>query len=157
MKQVIIILVVLFSLLSCNRSEDVAENQVIPKSKKSDFGFKFSDFNVVQDSVKSGDTFGSILEKQNIGDKRVYDIVAQIKDTFNVRSIRIKKPYTLLRSKNRKSDLAVFIYQPDALHYYVVDLRDTIAKATMKTKPLTLCPLFCISLSHVVSSGVSVV
>ncbi|HKO78297.1 MAG TPA: peptidoglycan DD-metalloendopeptidase family protein [Flavobacterium sp.] len=138
MKQVIIILVVLFSLASCNRSEDVVENQVIPKSKKSDFGFKFSDFNVVQDSVKSGDTFGSILQNQNIGDKKVFDIVAQVKDTFDVRTIRINKHYTLLRSKNKTNTLNVFIYQPDALNYYVVDLRDSIAKVYKKTKPLTL-------------------
>lgn len=138
MKQAIVILVVLFSLISCNRTEDVVVDQVVPKSKKSDFGFKFSDFNVVQDSVKSGDTFGSILQNQNIGDKKVFDIVAQVKDTFDVRSIRINKPYTLLRSKNKTNSLNVFIYQPDALHYYVVDLRDSIAKAYKKTKPLTL-------------------
>jgi len=138
LKQAIVILVVLFSLISCNRTEDVVVDQVVPKSKKSDFGFKFSDFNVVQDSVKSGDTFGSILQNQNIGDKQVFDIVAQVKDTFDVRSIRINKPYTLLRSKNKTNSLDVFIYQPDALHYYVVDLRDSIAKAYKKTKPLTL-------------------
>ncbi|AOW08589.1 M23 family metallopeptidase [Flavobacterium gilvum] len=138
MKQVIVILAVLFSLASCNKSEDVVEGQVIPKSKKSDFGFKFSDFNVVQDTVKSGDTFGSILQNQNIGDKKVFDIVAQVKDTFDVRTIRINKPYTLLRSKNKTNSLNVFIYQPDALHYYVVDLRDSIATASKKTKPLTL-------------------
>jgi murein DD-endopeptidase MepM/ murein hydrolase activator NlpD len=138
LKQVIVILVVLFSLISCNRSEDVVGNQVIPKSKKSDFGFKFSDYNVVQDSVKSGDTFGSILQNQNIGDKKVFDIVAQVKDTFDVRTIRINKHYTLLRSKNKTNTLDIFIYQPDALNYYVVDLRDSIAKAYKKTKPLTL-------------------
>lgn len=128
----------LFFLISCNKDKEVIENQVILKSKKSDFGFKFSDFNVVQDSVKSGDTFGSILQNQNIGDKKVFDIVAQVKDTFDVRTIRVNKKYTLLRSKNKTNSLRVFIYQPDALHYYVVDLRDSIAKASKKTKPLTL-------------------
>ena len=138
MRKIIVIAAVLFSLISCNKDKEVLENQVIPKSKKSDFGFKFSDFNVVQDSVKSGDTFGSILQNQNIGDKKVFDIVAQVKDTFDVRTIRIKKKYTLLRSKNKTNTLNVFIYQPDALHYYVIDLRDSIAKASRKTKPLTL-------------------
>jgi len=138
LKKIIVIIAVLFSLVSCNKDKEIVENQVIPKSKKSDFGFKFSDFNVVLDSVKSGDTFGSILQNQNIGDKKVYDIVAQIKDTFDVRTIRINKHYTLLRSKNKTNSLNVFIYQPDALHYYVVDLRDSIAKASKKTKPLTL-------------------
>jgi murein DD-endopeptidase MepM/ murein hydrolase activator NlpD len=128
---------VLFSIVSCEKKVEVVEDQVIPKSKKSDFGFKFSDFNVVQDSVKSGDTFGSILQEQNIGNKRVYDIVQQIKDTFNVRTIRVNKYYTLLRSKNKTKTLDYFIYQPDAIHYYVVDLRDSIAKVSIKTKPVT--------------------
>jgi len=138
LKKIFVIIVVLFSLISCNKEKEIVENQVIPESKKSDFGFKFSDFNVVQDSVKSGDTFGSILQKQNIGDKKVFEIVTQVKDTFDVRSIRIHKPYTLLRSKNKTNTLSVFIYQPDALHYYVIDLRDSIAKVSKKTKPLTL-------------------
>ncbi|REG99130.1 M23 family metallopeptidase [Flavobacterium aquicola] len=138
MKKIIVIVAVLFSLISCNKDKEIVESQVIPKSKKSDFGFKFSDFNIVQDSVKSGDTFGSILQNQNIGDKKVFDIVAQVKDTFDVRTIRINKKYTLLRSKNKTNTLNVFIYQPDALHYYVIDLRDSIAKAFKKTKPLTL-------------------
>lgn len=138
MKKIIVVLAVLFSLISCDKKEEkVVVNEVIPKSKKSDFGFKFSDFNVVQDSIKSGDTFGSILQGQNIGNKKVYDIVQQIKDTFNVRSIKIKKPYTLLRSKDKTHDLIYFIYQPDALRYYVVDLRDSIAKVSAKTKPIT--------------------
>ena len=139
MKQVIIILTVLFSLFSCNRNEDAVGNEVIKKQlKTSDFGFTLSDYNVVNDTVKSGDTFGSIIQKQNIGNKKVFDIVAQVKDTFDVRTIKINKPYTLLRSKNKTNKLDVFIYQPDALHYYVVDLRDSIAVARQKTKPLTL-------------------
>jgi murein DD-endopeptidase MepM/ murein hydrolase activator NlpD len=139
LKQVIIILVVLFSLLSCNRSEETLGDATVKKqSKISDFGFTLSDYNVVNDTIKSGDTFGSIIQKQNIGNKKVFDIVAQVKDTFDVRTIRINKPYTLLRSKSKTNKLNVFIYQPDALHYYVVDLRDSIAVAHKKTKPLTL-------------------
>jgi murein DD-endopeptidase MepM/ murein hydrolase activator NlpD len=138
LKKIILILVVFLAIFSCNKKEDVLDNQVISKTKKNDFGFKFSDFNVVEDSVKSGDTFGSILQKQDIGDKKVFDIVAQIKDTFDVRTIRINKHYTLLRSKNKTNSLQVLIYQPDALNFYVVDLRDSIAKSYKKTKPLTL-------------------
>jgi murein DD-endopeptidase MepM/ murein hydrolase activator NlpD len=139
LKQVIIILAALFSLLSCNRSEDVLGDKTVKKqSKISDFGFTLSDYNVINDTIKAGDTFGTIIQRQNIGDKKVFDIVAQVKDTFDVRTIRINKPYTLLRSKNKTNKLDVFIYQPDALHYYVVDLRDSIAVAHIKTKPLTL-------------------
>ncbi|TRX02283.1 peptidoglycan DD-metalloendopeptidase family protein [Flavobacterium gawalongense] len=139
MKQVLITIIVLFSLVSCNKSDDVLEKEIIkPAVKKIEFGFKYSDFNVVQDTIKKGDTFGTIIENQNIGNKKVYDIIKKVKDTFDVRIIRINKPYTLLRSKNKTNKLQVFVYQPDAMNYYVVDLRDTAVVVYKKTKPITI-------------------
>ena len=114
------------------------EEETQSVAKKSEFGFTYADFNVIHDTIKKGDTFGSIIERQNIGDKKVYDIIEKVKDTFDVRSIRYKKPYVLLRSKDRKNKLQVFIYQPDALNYYVIDLRDTAVVAYKKTKPITI-------------------
>lgn len=139
MKQVLLAIIVLFSLISCNKSEEILEKKIIkPAVKKIEFGFKYSDFNVIQDTIKKGDTFGTLLEAQNIGEREVYDIIGKVKDTFDVRTIRINKPFTMLRSKNKKNDLQVFIYQPDALNYYVVDLRDTAIVVYKKTKPITI-------------------
>lgn len=139
MKKAIVILIVLFSIFSCKKTEEKIEIKIAkPKTKKIDFGFNYADFNVVQDTVKKGDSFGSIIQSQNIGNKQVYDIVEQVKDSFNVRTIRYNKPYTILRSKNKTNKLQVFIYQPDALTYYVVDFRDSLATAYKKVKPVTL-------------------
>lgn len=139
MKKAIVILIVLFSIFSCKKTEEKIEIKIAkPKTKKIEFGFNYADFNVVQDTVKKGDSFGSIIQGQNIGNKQVYDIVNQVKDSFNVRTIRYNKPYTILRSKNKTNKLQVFIYQPDALTYYVVDFRDSLATAYKKVKPVTL-------------------
>lgn len=139
MKQVLIAIIVLFSLVSCNKSNDILDEEIVkPVVKKVEFGFKYSDFNVIHDTIKKGDTFGTIIENQNIGTKKVYDIIEKVKDTFDVRIIRINKPYTLLRSKNKTNNLEVFIYQPDALTYYVVDLRDTAVVVYKKTRPITI-------------------
>jgi len=139
LKRFAILLLCSLVFFSCTKKDEVwSEVKTKPISKKKEFGFTYSDFNVVQDTLKSGDTFGSIIQKQNIGDKKVFELVEQIKDSFDVRSIRNNKPYTLLRSKNKTKELLVFVYQPDALHYYVVDLRDSIAKAYKKTKPITI-------------------
>ena len=103
MKQIFLVLIVIFSLVSCNKKEEIVKEKVVkPVPKKSEFGFVYADFNVVHDTIKKGDTFGTIIENQSIGDRKVFDIIAKIKDTFDVRSIRLKKPYTLLRSKNKK-------------------------------------------------------
>ena len=139
MKRFAILLLCSLVFFSCTKKDEVwSEVKTKPISKKKEFGFTYSDFNVVHDTLKSGDTFGSIIQKQNIGDKKVFELVEQIKDSFDVRSIRNNKPYTLLRSKNKTKELLVFVYQPDALHYYVVDFRDSIAKAYKKTKPITI-------------------
>ncbi|PAM96005.1 peptidase M23 [Flavobacterium sp. IR1] len=139
MKKAFVIIIALVSIISCNKTAEKVETKIIkPKQPtKIEFGFNYADYNIVQDTIKKGDSFGSLLQSQNIGNKKVYDIVAQIKDSFNVRTIRYNKPYTILRSKNKASQLQVFIYQPDALTYYVIDLRDSIAKAYKKVKPVT--------------------
>ncbi len=129
----------MFTMVSCKQSEEVNEDKkvtIVPK--KGEFGFVYADFNVVHDTIQKGDTFGTLLESQNIGDRQVYDIIAKVKDSFDVRSIRINKPFTLLRSKNKKNDLQVFIYQPDNLSYYVVDFRDTAIAVYKKVKPVTI-------------------
>lgn len=115
-------------MVSCNQTETV---DAIPDQKsrpdREQFGFKFNDFNIVHDTVRSGDTFGNIIENQNLGDKQVYDIIEKIKDSFNVRTVRIGKAFTLLRSKDRYKKLQVMVYQPDRESYYVIDFRDSIS------------------------------
>lgn len=138
LKQVTLLTLVLFSMFSCSKSETLS---VIPDQKKrpevEQFGFKFNDFNVLHDTVQRGDTFGTIIENQNLGDKQVYDIIAKVKDSFNVRSIRIGKPFTLLRSKDRHKKLQILVYQPDRGNYYVIDFRDSVT-AFKKTRPVRI-------------------
>ena len=123
-------------IISCDKTNE--EEIIAPKAKPKlvEFGFKIHDFNIVNDTIKSGDTFGSLIEKQNLDSRKVYDIVAKVKDTFDVRSIRIGKPFTILRSKDRTNKIQVLIYQPDRLNFYVIDFRDSII-VYKKAKPLT--------------------
>ncbi len=138
LKQFSLLFFLLFSIVSCNKSEKI---KVVAVKKPDpiviEFGFKFNDYDVVQDTIVSGDTFGSILEGQNIGDKKVHEIVEKVKDSFNVRNIRIGKHYTLLRSKDKTTKLQIFVYQPDRTNYFVVDLRDSVI-AYKKQKPITI-------------------
>ena len=133
-----LILVFLLStfIISCDKAKE--EEIIVPKAKPKmvEFGFNLHNFNVVNDTIKSGDTFGSLLEKQNLNGREVYDIVAKVKDTFDVKTIRKGKPYTILRSKDRTNKIQVFIYQPDRLNFYVVDFRDSVL-VNKKTRPLT--------------------
>ena len=126
------------ALLSCSdKSSEAITDDIAPVAARYNFGFNLADYNIVNDTVKSGDTFGGLLERQNLDTLQVHEIVTTIRDTFDVRRITKGKPYTLLRTLDRRHKLQAFIYQPDRLTYYVVDLRDTIS-ATRKTKPVTI-------------------
>lgn len=139
MKQIFIIIIALFSLVSCNKKAEIVSEKVVKLiPKKTEFGFILADFNIVNDTIERGDTFGTLLEEQNIGDRKVYDIIAKVRDSFDVRSIRINRPFTLLRSKDKKHNLQIFIYQPNALSYHVIDMRDTTIAVYKKTKPITI-------------------
>lgn len=126
-------------LISCSETEqqqvDIAP---APRASKFDFGFDLNDFSVENDTVRSGDTFGAILDRENTDTLRSYDIVQKVKDSFDVRSIRRGRPYTILRSRDRRRKLQAIVYQPDRLSYYVIDLRnrDSI-HASLKYRPLT--------------------
>lgn len=139
MKKVLVFILIVSSVLSCKKSEkEIPVKPIKVVAEKSDFGFNFSDYNVVQDTIKKGDTFGTILNKQNIGNRRIFEIVQSVKDTFNVRSIRPNKAYTIFRTKDKTNKVQAFVYQPDALSYYVLDFRDSAVVAYKKTRPVTI-------------------
>lgn len=143
MKYVLTIIIALVLVVSCKKSDTETEKKkavqkIIPKKGNADFGFNFADYNVVHDTVKRGDTFGTILNKQNIGDRQIYEIVNSVKDTFDVRSIRPNRVFTMLRSKDKTNKLQVFVYQPNDLTYYVFDLRDSAVVAHKKVRPVTI-------------------
>lgn len=134
--KILLIITLTFFVISCEKTKEEIYIADTSKPKMVDFGFNLHDFNLVNDTIQSGDTFGSIIDKQNLNGNEVFDVVAKVKDTFDVRTIRKGKPYTILRTKDRLHKIQYFIYQPDKLSYYIIDFRDSIV-AHKKTRPIT--------------------
>lgn len=139
MKKLSSLFLLLILVVACNEKEE--KKEAIPVRKPDpiimEFGFKLNDFDVVRDTIESGDTFGSILATQNLGDKKEHEITEKIRDSFNLRNIRIGKAYTLLRTKDSAKVLKAFIYKADISHYYVVNLIDS-TRAYKKQLPITI-------------------
>ncbi len=137
-KKASLLVIILFTLFSCKKAETVS---IIPDQKPhpeiEQFGFKTSDFNVLNDTIRRGYTFGGILENQNLGGRKVNDILQKVKDSFNIKTIKIGKAFTLLRTKDRYKKLQAIVYQPDQTNYYVIDLRDTVL-VYKKTRPIRI-------------------
>lgn len=131
----------LFAFIGCKKDENTAKPKQAAVKKEpivKEFGFTLNDFKVVHDTIENGDTFGKLLGDEGYDAAGVHKITEAIKDSFDLRDIRVGKAFTMLKDKKAPHGLQVFVYQPDVTSYYVVDLRDTIAKAYKKVRPMTI-------------------
>ena len=108
-----------------NSAEDLTKIEKKEKIIK-EFGYVLNDYTVKRDTIKSGDSFGQILENNNLFYPKIYNIVQATNKIFNIRKINVGRPYTILYSKDSLEIPELFIYQPNPIDYVVVSLSDSI-------------------------------
>lgn len=114
-------------LWSCsNKKPEPPEELPKPPEEIIEFGYKLNNYQVVRDTVRRGDSFGAILEKQGLYYPQIYNINQVAKTAYNFRKIQIGKPYTVLCRKDSLQTPEVFVYQPNAVDYVVVNLQDSL-------------------------------
>ncbi|GAA4246394.1 MULTISPECIES: peptidoglycan DD-metalloendopeptidase family protein [Winogradskyella] len=146
LKRLITIAVIAVSVYACkeDNSAEVAYEkelaEIVEEEKILEFGFDINNYIVKRDTIQKGDSFGEILQRNNIGYPDIFQIAEKTKDTFDIRKLHPGKPYTLLFSKESEKDSLpspeTFIYQTDQVEYVVVNLKDSIHAYTSK-KPVT--------------------
>ena len=124
-------------LISCGKNKPEVKPLIVKEKIIKQFGFTLNDYTVKRDTVKNGDSFGSILEENNLFYPQIYNIVQKAKKVFDVRRINIGKPYSILFSKDSLETPQVFIYQPNLIDYVVVSLTDSLW-AEKKSKAVKL-------------------
>ncbi len=132
---------VLISISSCKKDVNentIQETDLVQKQEieRFEFGFNLNNYIVVRDTIRKGDSFGEILERNKIGYPKIFHIAEKAKDTFDIRKLIVGKPYTLLFSKDSLQLPQCFIYQPTKEEYVVIDFQDSITKAYIKRKPV---------------------
>ncbi|WP_452220037.1 peptidoglycan DD-metalloendopeptidase family protein [Lacinutrix salivirga] len=138
MKNVLFIVVLLIAIYSCKKEERPIIDTVSviePEEEILEFGFNLKDYIVKRDTIKKGDSFGEILERNNINYSRVFEIAEKAKDTFDIRRLQVGKPYTLLCTNDSLQEPKCFIYQPNKEDYVVINFQDSI-HAYKSTKPI---------------------
>ncbi|SDB64051.1 Murein DD-endopeptidase MepM and murein hydrolase activator NlpD, contain LysM domain [Flavobacteriaceae bacterium MAR_2010_188] len=130
-KRLLIALLICIISFSCKEEKKVRESQkplqsyVEPK-QITEFGFNLNDYIVKRDTIKKGDSFGVILERNNLGYPKIYQIAEKAKDSFDIRKLQVGKPYTILFSKDSLQTPESFIYQPTKEDYVVINFKDSI-------------------------------
>lgn len=132
---ILFISILLFSCKEENKvkTEDAKkEIAVVPTISEpiTKFGFNLDDFTVKYDTVRNGDSFGELMTTHKVDYPKIARISQEFKDTFDVRRIRVGKPYTILTSKDTTETAQIFIYENDRINYTVVDLRDSVSAYT---------------------------
>ncbi|WP_347923587.1 peptidoglycan DD-metalloendopeptidase family protein [Pontimicrobium sp. SW4] len=128
-------------IVSCKQEPkvDINSDEIALEEEKEiekyEFGFNLNDFIVVRDTIRRGDSFGQILERNKIGYPQIYNIVEKTKDSFNIARLQEGKPYTLLCSKDSLQLPTCFIYQPNKEDYVVINFQDSIHAYSNK-KPI---------------------
>ena len=138
MNKIFVTLLISVLLISCGEKKSETNKPKIVKEKiVKQFGYTLNDYTVKRDTVKRGDSFGSILENNNLFYPQIYNIVQKAKKVFDVRRINLGKPYTILFSKDSVKTPKVLIYQPNLIDYVVVSLTDSLF-AEKKSKAVKL-------------------
>ncbi|MBT8245141.1 MAG: M23 family peptidase, partial [Winogradskyella sp.] len=87
LRKLVWLAVVSATLFTCNEKEPedakVEDLAIVEEIEENiEFGFNLDNFIVKRDTIKSGDSFGEILERNNIGYPKIFQIAEKAKDTF---------------------------------------------------------------------------
>lgn len=130
MKNLILAVITLTLLTTAceNTKEELADtSKVVEEPIIEQYGYILNDFNVIRDTIRSGDTFGDILFANGVSQEKIMEVATKFRDSFDVRKIGVGKPYVLLNSKDSLNKTQVFIYETNPINYAVVDFRDTLS------------------------------
>ena len=123
------ILICFYNIIKSCSKDTLPEPNVVELTIQPDnfkFGYNLNNYEVVNDTVKSGDSFGVLLEKHHLFYPKIHHIAEKTKEIFDVRRLRIGKPYTVLYSKENTKTPLVFIYELNKIEYLVVEFCDAI-------------------------------
>ena len=136
MRYLIITFLFLSFFTSCNSKDEKDATKIAKKEPIiKDYGFTFNDYKVVRDTIRSGDTFSALLQKFPLRDSlTIHQVTEKVKDSFNVRRIKVGKPYILFLDKKKPNTLKALVYIEDRIQYTVVDFRDSLVVSN-KQKP----------------------
>ena len=120
-------------LLSSCSSFDIKEKE--EKTIEYKYGYDKDQFIFEEKKIKSGDTFGDILEDVGVDYPEIFEALQKTKGDVNFKKLQIGKPYTLIFSKDSLKTLKAFVYHPTVEGYSFIQLRDSVyGKTVVKPK-----------------------
>ncbi|WP_264559918.1 M23 family metallopeptidase [Flavobacterium sp. N2270] len=134
-------LIFLSLFASCIKEKGEDSTPIIEQKKEvivKDFGLTFNDYEVLKDTIKSGDVFGTIMDKYIFPDSlNVHQVTDKIRSSFNPRTIKAGKPYFIFLDKENPKNIKAFVYVNNKINYTLIDFRDSVSVVN-KERPTTI-------------------
>lgn len=139
------LLLLLILAASCKEEKSITEQQEPAVLAELDpapverFGFNLDLFNVVQDTIRRGESFGVLMTQNKVDYPKIAQVSEKYKEVFDARRIRAGRPYLILKARDTAEAAQVFVYQNDPINYTVIDFRDSVHvyKGRRKVKEVT--------------------
>lgn len=117
-------------VVSCqNKTKNLKSPLKVEEKPTFEFGYNLDQFLVFKDTIKQNETLGVILDRHHVAYPIINNIVESVKDSFDLRKLKVGKPYTILAKKDSTEQAQIFIYQPNPIDYSVIDFKDSIITA----------------------------
>lgn len=142
MKKISYFLLLGLSLTACKKevdSPEISKAEIVEEAPPvlEEYGFVLNDYEVVRDTIKSGDSFGGIMGAHGVSSAKVHEVMQYVNETFNPTKLVVGKPYVILKTKDSVGSPGYFIYENDRIEYTVVNIGENIA-AYKAQKPVTV-------------------
>ncbi len=109
-----------------------------PPPPKIAYGINVDSMTVFEGVIKKDENLSEILSPFNISPQTIYEISRLPRDSFNVRRLRSKKPYTIIHENDSLNTAKVFIYHPNPIDFVMLRFEDSVRVLNGKNKVDTI-------------------
>jgi len=116
----------LFFACGTYQPEGTQDSEILVEEINEEYGFATDSFLVIKDRVRKNQNLSEILLPYGVPYASIDKIARASKEIFDVRKLRVGKPYTIFCRKDSTGYAMCFIYEPNARDYVVFNLRDSL-------------------------------
>lgn len=109
-----------------------------PPPPKIAYGINVDSLTIFEGVIKKDENLSEILSLYNISPQTIYEISRLPRDSFNVRRLRSKKPYTIIHENDSLNTARVFIYHPNPIDFVMLLFDDSVRVLNGKNKVDTI-------------------
>ncbi|NJN24519.1 MAG: peptidoglycan DD-metalloendopeptidase family protein [Cyclobacteriaceae bacterium] len=109
-----------------------------PPPPKVLYGIVIDSMVVEEGVIKANENLSEILSRFNISPQTIAEISLLPKDSFNVRRLQTKKPYTIIHESDSQKTARAFIYHPNPIEFVMLQFGDSLSVHNGRNKVDTI-------------------